>query len=116
MFKQCKSAAVALPILGILLTCACGTQPSHPNQINTFDGATYDTLLLAHGALTSLEATTSVSYPKYTPIFNQAAAAYNVASVAYASFRTTQASQAEVAVTITNLTVAMVALESAFQS
>jgi hypothetical protein len=116
MFKQCKSAAVALPILGILLTCACGTQPSHPNQLNAFDGATYDTLLLAHGALTSLEATTSVSYPKYTPMFNQAAAAFNTASTTYASFRTTPATQAEVAVTITNLTVAIVALEDAFQT
>ena len=120
MFKQFKAAAVALSILGILLTGACGTQPSHPNQINAFDGATFDTLLLAHVVrlpLLAAETTVSTSYPKYVPIFNEAAAAYNTANATYATaFRTTPTTQAEVTVTITNLTVAIVALEDAFQT
>jgi hypothetical protein len=116
MFHSCKWAAVALPVLGLLIAGGCGTQTSHPNQINAFDGATYDSLLLAHGALTSLEANVKVSYPKYVPIFNQASAAYNAAYAAYADFRVQPASQAEVAVMIGNLTVAVVALENVFQS
>jgi hypothetical protein len=116
MFKQSfQWAAVALPVFSILFAGGCGVLPSHPNQINTFDGATYDTLLLAHGALTALDASVSTSYPKYTATFNQAAAAYGVAYTAYASFRTTPSTQAEVTVTINNLTVAIVALENAFE-
>jgi hypothetical protein len=118
MFKRSLSkwAAVALPTLGILLTCGCGTPASHPNQVSAFDGGTYNTLLLAHGALTSLQANVVTSYPKYIPIFNQATAAYAVAYNAYASFRKAPATQLEVSVTINNLTVAIVALENSFQT
>jgi hypothetical protein len=116
MFNSFKWAAVALPVLGILFAGGCGTQTSHPNQINSFDGATYDGLLLAHGALTSLQANVETSYPKYAPIFNQASAAYGSTYAAYAAFRIQPASQAYVAVELGNLTVAVVALENAFQS
>ena len=116
MFKQkLQWAAVALPVLSILFAGGCGVQPTHPNQINAFDGDTYDTFLLAHGALTALEASVSTSYPKYKPIFNEAAAAYGVAYTSYASFRITPSSQSEVTVTINNLTIAIVALENAFE-
>ncbi len=118
MFKQLslKSAAVALPIIAILATCGCGTTTSHPNQVSAFDGGTYDTLLLAHGALTSLQANVVTSYPKYIPIFNQATAAYGVAYNTYVAFRTAPATQSEVSVTINNLTVAIIALENSFQT
>jgi hypothetical protein len=117
MFKQkLQWAAVALPVLSILFAGGCGVQPAHPNQISAFDGASYDTFLLAHGALTALEASVSTSYPKYTPIFNEAAAAYGVAYTSYASFRITPSTQAEVTVTVNNLTIAIVALENAFES
>ena len=109
-------AAVALPLLSILFASGCGSQTSHPNQIASFDGSTYDTLLLAHGALTCLEADVSTLDPKYVPMFKQAAAAYGVAYSAYASFRTTPATQANVAVTINNLTIAIIALEGSFQT
>jgi hypothetical protein len=115
MFHSFKWAAVALPVLGILFASGCGTQTGHPNQINAFDGATYDNLLLAHGALYSLEANVTAGYPKYAPMFNQASASYNAAYAAYSNFRVQPASQAEVAVMIGNLTVAIVALENVFQ-
>jgi hypothetical protein len=116
MFKTLKWAAAALPVLSILFAGGCGIQSSHPNQINAFDGATYDGLLLAHGALTSVQANVTASYPKYAPIFNQARAAYGMAYAAYATFRTAPTTQAEVAVTIGNLTVAIVALENGFEN
>jgi hypothetical protein len=116
MFHSCKWAAAALPVLGLLFASGCSTQTSHPNQINAFDGATYDTMLLAHGALTSLGANVTASYPKDAPIFNQASASYNAALAAYSAFRVQPASQAEVSVMIGNLTVAIVALENAFQT
>lgn len=119
MFKRhslFKSAAVVLLAVGGVLTSGCGTPTSHPNQINTFDSGTYDTLLLAHGALTSLQANVVTSYPKYVPTLNQAIAAYGVAYNAYAAFRSAPATQNEVTITINNLTVAIVALENAFQA
>ena len=116
MFHSCKWAAVALPVLSILFASGCGIQTGHPNQINAFDGATYDSLLLAHGALYSLEANVTASYPKYAPMFNQASAAYNAAYTAYSNFRVQPASQTEVAAMIGNLTVAVVALENVFQA
>lgn len=116
MFKPLKWAAVALPLLGILFAIGCGTQTSHPNQINAFDGATFDSMLLAHGALTSLQVNLITTYPKYKPVFNQASAAYGVAYAAYASFRTAPTTQAEVGVAIDNLTIAIVGIENAFQT
>jgi hypothetical protein len=116
MFKSFKWAAVALPVLSILFACGCGIQTSHPNQISAFDGATYDSLLLAHGALTSLQANVTVNYPKYAPIFNQGSAAYNASYAAYAAFRIQPTTQAEVTVVVGNLTVAIIALENALQA
>ena len=116
MFKNLKWAAAALSVLSILFASACSFQTRHPNQLNAFDGATYDSLLLAHGALASLQANVTVSHPKYVPICNQARAAYGMAYAAYATFRTTPTTQAEMAVAIDNLTVAIIALENAFQS
>jgi hypothetical protein len=116
MTNKLKSAALVLPLFSFLLVGGCGTQPSHPNQINTFDGATYDVLTLAHGALTSLRAEVFVSYPKYTPLFDEAAAAYTVAFNAYSVFRVNANNQAELTVVIDNLTVSIIALENAFQA
>jgi hypothetical protein len=116
MHKSFKWAAVALPVLAILFACGCGIGASYPNQINAFDGATYSSLLLAHGALTSLRASVSSSYPKYAPIFNEAGASYNTAYTAYAGFRSQPTTQAEVTVLAGNLVISMIALENAFQA
>jgi hypothetical protein len=116
MINKLTAAALAVPVLSLFLATGCGSQPSHPNQINALDGATYDTMTLAHGALTSLRAQVSFSYPKYVPVFNQAAAAYGPAFNAYAAFRTNPSDQAEMGVEIDNLTVSIIALENAFQT
>lgn len=118
MTNKLKWGGLALPIfsLVLILTTGCGTQPTHPNQINTFDGATYDTLTLAHGALGSLRAQISAGYPKYVPQFNQAASAYAVAFQAYSLYRTDQTNQSQLSLAIANLTVSVVAIESVFQS
>jgi hypothetical protein len=118
MTNKLKWGGLALPIFSLvfILTTGCGTQPNHPNQLNAFDGATYDTLTAAHGALGSLRAQISASYPKYVPQFNQAASAYGVAFQAYSLYRTDQSNQSQLSLTIANLTVSVVALESTFQS
>jgi hypothetical protein len=118
MTNKLKWSGLALPLfaLAFILTTGCGTQPTHPNQLNTFDGATYDSLTLAHGALGSLRAQISAGYPKYVPQFNQAAAAYTVAFQAYSLYRTEQSNQSQLSLAIANLTVSVVALESTFQS
>ncbi|HMJ61297.1 MAG TPA: hypothetical protein VK493_06010 [Bryobacteraceae bacterium] len=118
MTNKLKCGGLALPIfsLALILTSGCGTQPIHPNQLNTFDGATYDTLTLAHGALGSLRAQISAGYPKYVPQFNQAASAYDVAFQAYSLYRTDLNNQSQLSLAVANLTVSVVALESVFQS
>jgi hypothetical protein len=117
MLRNQKFLFAAAPVLAFaVLFSACNTQPNHPNQINTFDGATYDSLTLAHGALASLRASVSTTYPKYAPLFNQAADAYATAVNAYSLFRTSPQNQAAVSVDIADLTVSIVALENAFQA
>ena len=103
-------------VLCLVLATGCGSQPTHPNQLNTFDGASYDTLTLAHGALTSLRAQVAVSYPKYVPVFNEAAASYAAAYNAYALYRTNPSDESALSVATANLTVSIVALENSFQS
>lgn len=101
----------------VMLACAgCSPAQKHPNQINTFDGATYDSMTAAHAALASFRTTVATKYPQYTTTFNQAAAAYAVAFDAYSAFRTTPANTTSVTVAISNLTVAIIALENALQN
>jgi hypothetical protein len=99
-----------------LVATGCGTQTSHPNQLNAFDGASFDSLTLAHGALTSLRAQITANYPSYDAEFNQAAATYTTAYNAYALYRAQTGSQAELTVAIDNLAVSIVALENVFQA
>jgi hypothetical protein len=111
-----KSLLSIVSVVCVVLTIGCGTQTAHPNQLNAFDGASYDSLTLAHGALTSLRAQVSVSYPKYAPIFNEAAASDAAAYSAYALYRTNPANQVALSVALANLTVSIVALENSFQA
>ncbi len=102
-------------IAGILCTTGCHNQPVHPNQINVFDGATYDSLTLAHGVLTSLRASIPQGYPRYRPAFNDSVKAYNDALTAYTFYRETQ-NEGGLAPSLSNLTAAIVLLETALQS
>jgi hypothetical protein len=107
---------LGLAVLCCLLTVGCGTQPVHPNQLNAFDGATYDSLTLAHGALQSLRAEIASGYPAYANTFDESAASYAAAYNAYALYRAGSGSQAALTVAIANLTVSIVALENSFQA
>lgn len=101
-----------------LISTGCNTQPAYPNQLNTFDASSYDTLTLTHGALTSLRAQVATTYVKYVPEFNQAAAAYATALNSYTLYRSaaTSAGQADVTAAISNLTLSIVTLEDAFEA
>ena len=111
-------AAVALATTAAILTTTGCSQPAHPNQINSFDGATYDALTLAHGALTSLRASVTTTYPQYSTQFNQAAASYSTALNAYELYRTAVSAptEAQVTIAIRNLTLSIVVLENAFEA
>jgi hypothetical protein len=113
MINKLKLAVLILPLFAFFLASGCGSQPAHPNELNTFDGTTYDSLTVAHGALTSLRAEVMSSYPKYAPVFNQAAAAYATTFNSYSLYRTT-ANEADISIALANLTVSVVALENAF--
>jgi hypothetical protein len=119
MVTKFKLAATSFVALAAVLTfIGCKPQADHPNQLNTFDGASYDSLTLAHGALVSLRAQVLTSYPKYGSVFNKTAAAYSAAFNAYSVYRVTASTTDQVQVTaaITNLAVSIVALENAFQT
>jgi hypothetical protein len=116
MFKKLPFIPLAALALVLALGTGCNTQPAHPNQINAFDGATYDSLTLAHAALTSLRSEVITSYPKYSPEFNKAAAAYSAAYSAYSLFRTQSSAEGSVSVQINNLVVTVIRLETAFEA
>jgi hypothetical protein len=119
MHSKLKLAASLLAIAAATLTTSgCHTLPNHPNQINTFDGASYDSLTIAHGALTSLRGEISSSYPKYVSEFNEATAAYSTAFQAYSAYRAVASSSthAQVSVALHNLTLSIIVLENAFES
>lgn len=112
-----KVAIFTLFLLTLTIsTVACNTQPSHPNQINTFDGASYDSLTVAHAALASFRVQVSTTDRQYVSVFNEAAGAYATGFNAYSLYRTTQGNQAEVSVAIANLTISIVSLENAIQA
>ena len=111
-------SSLALPILSLFLMLAtgCGTQPNHPNQLDTFDGQRTIRSRLAHAALSSLRAQISAGYPKYVPQFNQAASAYAVAFQSYSLYRTDRSNASQLSLAIANLTVSVTGLEAVFQS
>lgn len=116
MLTKYNVTALAASLIGVVLaTSSCSNQP-HPNQINAFDGASYDSLTLAHGALAALRAPIASQYTQYSSVFNQATATYAVAFNAYSLFRTSPETQANVTIAIANLTVSIVALENALES
>ena len=108
-----KWATAASLLLATFLTTGCRVQSSHPNQANTFDGATYDTMMLAHGALTSLRVGIATDFPHYVPEFNKAVDAYNAAVVVYAAYRNSADTESSVSGALGNLTVSITSLESA---
>src|SRR5436305_14448874 len=113
-FPKLKLAAAAVSLLlPTVTTTGCHLQSSHPNQINTFDGAAYDTMTLAHGALTSLRVSISTDFPHYVPEFNQAVEAYNTALVIYSAYRSSADTQPSLSVALGNLAVGITSLESA---
>jgi hypothetical protein len=117
MFRKTTSIVAAAPLLALaLLFSGCNSQPSHPNQINAFDGACYNSLTAAHAALVYLRSSIASTYPKYAALFNEAAASYTAAVNAYALYRTNPSNQAAVSANLANLTVSIVALENAFQA
>lgn len=116
MIQNFKFPVIAIATIALILNTGCSPLPTHPNQKSTFDGATYDSLTLAHGALTSLRIQIGVSYPAYLPAFNEAAAAYSVAFHAYEVYRTNTSNQASLSVEISHLTLSIISLETSFVS
>jgi hypothetical protein len=114
LIKRKLAALSAFSTAALVITAGCHTQPNHPNQLNAFDGASYNSLTLAHGALSSLRADITTGYPRYTAKFNEAAAAYSTAYNVYSVYRSASGNQADLSTAIANLTLSIVALENAF--
>lgn len=114
MLHHLKLSLFGISTFAIVLTTGCNTQPQHPNQLNAFDGATYNSLTLAHAALASFRVQISAGLPQYVPVFNEATAAYATAFDAYTSFRSQSGSRTTVTAALANLLTGIVSLENAF--
>lgn len=114
MLKKLNPILCLMSLAALLIASSCGNQPKHPNQLNQLDGTTYDSMTAAHGALVSLRADVALVYPKYSPVFNQAAGTYATAFNAYAAFRTAPSNPAGLSIAINNLTISIVSLENTF--
>lgn len=108
-------AAVVLALVTGLFTTGCTPPAVHPDQINEFDGATYDSLMLAQGALSSLRTSVATDFASHTSSFNDAAEAYNKAIDVYRLYRITQ-NEANVADTVRDLSLAILLLETTLQT
>jgi hypothetical protein len=107
----------AATFVAVLTFCTgCNNQPTHPNQINAFDGASYDSLTVAHAALVSLRSSVSTTQQQYTVPFNEAAQTYTTAYNGYATYRTAQTNEAALVLALSNLTTSITSLESTFQT
>lgn len=113
MRKDLKYSLRGIAALAIVLWAGCDTQPAHPNQLNAFDGAAYNSLTLAHAALTSFRVQIPSLAPQCIPVFNEAAASYRTAFDGYATFRLQPTSQDAVNAAIVSLTASIAALENA---
>ena len=114
LFLKLTLAAIFVAVL--IFCTGCNNQPKHPNQLNAFDGASYDSLTATHAALASLRSSISTTHRQYITPFNQAADSYSTAFAVYGVYRTTQSDQTPVTLAIANLTVSIVSLENTFQS
>lgn len=117
MFSKLNlTTAAASLLLAVFMTTGCHMQSSHPNQINSFDGAAYDTMLLAHSALATLRTSISTDFPQYAREFNQAADTYNAAVVIYSAYRSSSEVEPSVSAALGNLAVSITTLEGALVS
>lgn len=119
-FLKLPIATLLVFALTILNTgCQFGSSSTvvpHPNEINTFDGAVYDSLTIAHSALLSLGPQIKTSFPTYTAEYNTAVQAYDVAYTTYSAYRSSPtADTTNLTAQILNITVAVAALETAIQ-
>ena len=102
----------AILVAAISLNTGCTPPSAHPNQINKFDGAAYDSLVLAHGSLASLRESIPQDYPKLAPSFNKVAEAYRTAVIAYSLYRSNANAQVNLSNALHTLTLTLVALET----
>jgi hypothetical protein len=117
IFKCGRYLAFSAILGAALLFTGCGAPSSHPGEINSLDGSTYDSLTAAHAALSTCRIQVSTTYPTYVSEFNQAVSSYAAAYDSYILFRSAPTSnQAQLALEIQNLTISVVALEDAFQA
>ncbi len=80
-----SALAVLVLVISALLGSACqhpGAAVNHPGQISTFDGASFDALIVAQASITQAK-TLIPAHPEFKTELNQAIAAYNTAIAAY---------------------------------
>jgi hypothetical protein len=101
--------AVSIPAMALLLGCP---SEQHPNQIDAFDGKTYDTLLIAHEALGALRPTVVSHTGDFAASYNASVSAYSDAFDVYSRYRQSPMSgQQPLVLLISSLASSVAALE-----
>src|SRR4051812_13735191 len=96
-FTRFIGTVMVLP--AVLFMAGCPASGIHPNQLDEFDGKTFDTLFLAHEALTSIRTGIVTRAPQFAPQFDAALHAYLIALEAYTEYR---AAPVEDSITLVN--------------
>ncbi len=80
-----RAAALLLVVALLLAGCQKQLVPAHPNQISTFDGWAYDSLVIARQSLSTASDMVKAdpALAKFKPQVNIALQSYNTASAAY---------------------------------
>ena len=87
----CVVAAVFIGVTFIPVACSLhktGTQTLPTGAYNNFDAQSYDTLLTAQAALTSLKTSSLVGQPDFKTALNQVIGIYNAAQATWQAYHT----------------------------
>ena len=92
--RACLPVALCAFLVAVMVSCAttntAPTVPAHPNQINAFDGAAYDTLITVQASINQAK-TLIVTFPQFKADLNAVISGYNAAQAAYKIYHTTGA-------------------------
>lgn len=86
-----KAILFPFAILLLLISIGCASLTPHPNQINAFDGATYDILITVQASIAQAK-TLINQFPQFTSELNKAIASYNTAIADYKLYHEAAAS------------------------
>lgn len=94
-----KRIILTFALVSALCFAGCKPVKSIPGAINSFDGASYESLMVAQAALNTLKQdapSIEPTVPQFKPVLNQAIQDYNIAEQAWQQYHAGKGSSAAV--------------------